>query len=106
MLRARVIGQIWATRKAPGLTGQRLLVLAPRDAEGPSGSLWVAVDTLDARVGDEVLCAFGSGARNVLEPGVRGLPETMSGALGPGAGNRHILCDAAVAQIVDADRRS
>lgn len=86
MLRARVIGEIWATRKAPGLTGQRLLVLAPQGANGPTGSLWIAADVLDAGVGDEVLCAFGSGARNVLAPG----PD-----------NRHLLCDAAIAEIVD-----
>jgi hypothetical protein len=47
--------------------------------------VWVAVDTLAASPGDEVLCAFGSGARNVLRPGPH---------------NRDLLCDAAVAEIV------
>ncbi len=85
MLRARVIGEVWATRKSPGLAAQKLLLLAPLGAGGPTGSVWVAVDTLDAGAGDEVLCAFGSGARNVLRPG----PD-----------NRDLLCDAAVAEIV------
>jgi microcompartment protein CcmK/EutM len=48
----------------------------------------VAVDVLDAREGDEVLVAVGSGARNVLAPG---------------PANRHILCDAAISLIVDGE---
>jgi microcompartment protein CcmK/EutM len=48
----------------------------------------VAIDTLDARDGQEVLIAYGSGARNVLEPGPH---------------NRHVLCDAAVALLLEED---
>jgi len=87
MIRGRVVGQVWATRKAPGLDGRKLLVVAAHDAEGqPTGRLVVAIDVLDAGVGEEVTVAFGSGARNVLRPG----PE-----------NRDLLCDAAVAAIVE-----
>jgi microcompartment protein CcmK/EutM len=43
---------------------------------------------LDASAGDEVTVALGSGARNVLRPG----PE-----------NRDLLCDAAVAAIVEGE---
>jgi ethanolamine utilization protein EutN len=87
MIRGTVVGQVWATRKARGLEGRKLLVVAARDAEGrPTGRLVVAVDVLDAGVGEDVTVAFGSGARNVLRPG----PE-----------NRDLLCDAAVAAIVE-----
>ena len=87
MIRGTVVGQVWATRKAHGLEGQKLLLVAARDAEGrPSGRLVVAVDTLDARAGEDVTVAFGSGARNVLRPG----PD-----------NRDLLCDAAIALLVD-----
>ena len=87
MIRGTVVGQVWATRKARGLDGQKLLLVAARDAEGrASGRLVVAVDVLDARAGDDVTVAFGSGARNVLRPG---------------AENRDLLCDAAVAAIVE-----
>ncbi|HEY5090621.1 MAG TPA: EutN/CcmL family microcompartment protein [Polyangia bacterium] len=87
MIRGTVVGQVWATRKARGLEGHKLLVVAARDAEGhPTGRLVVAVDVLDAGVGEDVTVAFGSGARNVLRPG----PE-----------NRDLLCDAAVAAIVE-----
>ena len=87
MIRGTVLGQVWATRKAPGLDGQRLLVVAERDAEGqPTGRLVIASDVLDARAGEDVTVAFGSGARNVLRAG----PE-----------NRDLLCDAAIAAIVE-----
>jgi microcompartment protein CcmK/EutM len=87
MIRGSVVGQVWATRKARGLEGRTLLLVAARDAEGrASGRLVVAVDTLDARAGEEVTVAFGSGARNVLRPGGE---------------NRDLLCDAAVAAIVE-----
>lgn len=87
MIRGTVVGQVWATRKARGLDGQKLLLVAAQDAEGrPSGRLVVAVDVLDARGGEDVTVAFGSGARNVLRPGPN---------------NRDLLCDAAVAAIVE-----
>ena len=87
MIRGHRVGQVWATRKARGLEGQTLLLVAARDAEGrATGRLVVASDTLDARAGEDVTVAFGSGARNVLRPG----PD-----------NRDLLCDAAIAAIVE-----
>jgi ethanolamine utilization protein EutN len=87
VIRGTVIGQVWATRQARGLDGQRLLLVAVRDAEGaPSGRLIVVTDVLDARSGDDVTVAFGSGARNVLRTGPN---------------NRDLLCDAAIAAIVE-----
>jgi microcompartment protein CcmK/EutM len=87
MIRGTIVGQVWAARKARGLEGRKLLVVAARDAEGrPTGRLVVAIDVLDAGVGEDVTVAFGSGARNVLRPG----PE-----------NRDLLCDAAIAAVVE-----
>jgi microcompartment protein CcmK/EutM len=87
MIRGTVVGEVWATRKARGLDGRKLVLVAARDADGrASGRLVVAVDVLDARTGEDVTVAFGSGARNVLRPG---------------ADNRDLLCDAAVAAIVE-----
>ncbi len=82
MIRGRVIGSVWATRKVAALDGQRLVLVAVDDAD----RVMVAYDTLDAREGQTVLVAVGSGARNVLKPG----PD-----------NRALCCDAAVALIVD-----
>ena len=87
MIRGTIIGSVWATRQAAGLAGRKLVLVAARDAEGrASGRVVVAIDTLDAGAGDDVTVAFGSGARNVLAPP----PD-----------NRALLCDAAVATIVE-----
>ena len=112
MKRGLVVGEIWATRKASGLSGRplKLVVEYPEypgnpdhlDHPGHPGGqaaqpalatlglapLVVAVDTLDVRSGQEVLLAYGSGARNVLVPG----PD-----------NRYELCDAAVAMLIEPE---
>lgn len=102
MKSGRVVGEVWASRRVAGLAGQSLkLVVTGADAAADGAdhetvraddpalawaSLSVAIDTLDARVGQRVLLAYGSGARNVIAPG----PD-----------NRHLLCDAAIALLVD-----
>jgi microcompartment protein CcmK/EutM len=84
MIPGRVIGEVWATRKVSQLDGRRLKLIAVRGQD----QVMVAIDTLDVRDGDEVLIAVGSGARNVLEPG----PD-----------NRKLVCDAAVALLIDGE---
>jgi ethanolamine utilization protein EutN/carbon dioxide concentrating mechanism protein CcmL len=64
MLIAKVIGTTISTIKDPTLTGRKLLILRPADIDGvPFGKPYVAVDTLDAGVGDLVLTAHGSSGR-------------------------------------------
>jgi len=64
MLIAKVIGTTVATIKDEKLVGRKLLVLRPTDEKGvPSGKPYVAIDTLDAGIGDLVLTASGSSAR-------------------------------------------
>ena len=82
MHRGKIIGELWGTRRARGLEGRKLVLVTDGDAD----RVLVAIDTLDGRVGQEALVAFGSGARNVIAPG----PD-----------NRGILCDAAIALLVD-----
>jgi microcompartment protein CcmK/EutM len=84
VIRGQVIGEVWGTRKCAQLEGRRLLLVAVEDAD----RVMVAIDTLDAREGQKVLVAVGSGARNVLQPG----PD-----------NRELLCDAAIALLVDGE---
>jgi microcompartment protein CcmK/EutM len=89
MMRGKVIGQLWGARHVPGLDGQKLLLVAAHDAAGrATGRLVVATDVLDARGGEDVTVAFGSGARNVLKPG----PD-----------NRDLCCDAAIAALVEGE---
>jgi len=64
MLIARVIGTTVSTVKDEKLTGRKLLILRQTDETGSAfGKPYVAVDTVDAGVGDLVLTAAGSSAR-------------------------------------------
>ena len=64
MLIAKVIGTTVSTIKDEKLNGRKLLILRQTDEHGVvSGKPYVAVDTVDAGVGDLVLTAAGSSAR-------------------------------------------
>jgi len=64
MLIARVIGTTVSTIKDPKLAGQKLLIMRQTDEHGEaSGKPFVAIDTVDAGVGDLVLTCSGSSAR-------------------------------------------
>lgn len=60
----RVVGTVVASRKDPKLEGSKLLVVESTDTAGkPKGSRVVAVDSVGAGVGELVLYASGSSAR-------------------------------------------
>ncbi len=64
MLIARVIGTTVSTIKDEKLTGRKLLIVRQTDERGsPIGKPYVAIDTVDAGIGDLVLTAAGSSAR-------------------------------------------
>jgi microcompartment protein CcmK/EutM len=64
MLLAKVVGTVVATRKDERLVSSKLLVARPIDPSGkPEGNYLVAVDTVDAGVGETVLIVSGSSAR-------------------------------------------
>ena len=64
MLVARIIGTVVATRKDPRLVSTKLLVVRPVDPKGNAeGNTLVAIDTVDAGVGETVLVVSGSSAR-------------------------------------------
>lgn len=84
MLLAKIVGTVVATRKDPRLVSNKLLVARPVDPRGkPEGSYLVAVDTVDAGVGETVLIVSGSSAR--MAAGLKDCPV-----------------DAAVIGIIDA----
>ena len=84
MLLAKIVGTVVATRKDPRLVSTKLLVARPIDPRGkPEGGYLVAVDTVDAGVGETVLIVSGSSAR--LAAGMKDCPV-----------------DAAVVGIIDA----
>ncbi|MEA3326615.1 MAG: EutN/CcmL family microcompartment protein [Chloroflexota bacterium] len=64
MLIAKVIGTTVSTIKDKKIVGRKLLILRQTDEKGtPIGKPYVAVDTVNAGVGDLVLTAHGSSAR-------------------------------------------
>ena len=64
MILAKVVGTVVATRKDDRLQNAKLLVSRPMDPSGkPEGAYLVAVDTVDAGVGETVLIVSGSSAR-------------------------------------------
>jgi ethanolamine utilization protein EutN len=64
VLLARIVGTVVATRKDPRLVSNKLLLARSVDPKGkPEGNYVVAVDTVDAGVGETVLIVSGSSAR-------------------------------------------
>lgn len=64
MLLGRVIGTVVASRKEETIEGLKLLVVQACDADGnPTGTTVVAADSVGAGVGEVVLYASGSSAR-------------------------------------------
>lgn len=66
MFVGRVIGELWSTRKDPTLEGKRLLVVEPVDGkldERRFVTPVVAADPVGAKLGEEVVVAFGKAAR-------------------------------------------
>ena len=64
MLLGKVVGTLVATRKEPTLEGLKFLVLRQLDIEGrETGGYRVAADAIGAGLGEVVLYATGSSAR-------------------------------------------
>ena len=64
MVLGKVIGTLVASRKEPTLDGCKLLLVRACDVDGnPTGGMLVAVDAVGAGVGEIVLYASGSSAR-------------------------------------------
>lgn len=69
MLLAKVIGNVVSTIKHPDYMGQKLLVVQPIDPAGkPKGKSMLAMDVVQAGVGDTVLVLDeGGSGRMVME---------------------------------------
>ena len=64
MILGKVVGTVWATRKDEELTGMKLQIVKQVDLDYKLKETFVvAVDTVQAGVGDIVLIATGSSAR-------------------------------------------
>ncbi len=67
MLLAKVIGTVVSTRKEKSLEGVKFLLLRPVDLDGKeSGAGVVAIDAVGAGIGEIVMFATGSSARQTV----------------------------------------
>ncbi|RMG33455.1 MAG: ethanolamine utilization protein EutN [Methanobacteriota archaeon] len=67
MVLAKVVGTLVSTRKEPSMEGLKFLVLRQVDLDGKeSGGFVVAVDAVGCGVGEMVLYASGSSARQTM----------------------------------------
>ncbi len=83
MKTAVIIGTIVATRKDDRLVGKKLLLTQPVDInKKPIGEPFVCIDTVGAGIGEFVMYATGTAARNA-------------------ANNREAPIDAAIVGIID-----
>lgn len=84
MFLGRVVGTVWATKKAESLEGLRLLIIQPFDLRlDPNTAVVVAADTIGAGLDEVVIVAYGRAARLAT-------------------GNVNAALEAAVVGIVDA----
>jgi len=67
----RVVGEVWATRKDPRISGSKLLVIRPQGWYEPAFDTrhLIAVDDVHAGIGDEVVVCLGKPARASLGKG-------------------------------------
>lgn len=67
MIIAKVVGNLWATRKEEALVGSKLMIVQPARLDGETtGECFVAVDSIAAGVGEMVLVTQGSSARKAI----------------------------------------
>ena len=83
MLVARVVGNVVATQKNAKLEGVKLLLVQPLDLRGEArGGTILAVDSVDAGVGDRVLLVQdGKAAQQVLGRGTAAVDAAVVGVV-------------------------
>lgn len=83
MVTAKLIDNIWATRKADSLNGLKFM-MAEIIGGTREGERMIVVDTISAGIGDRVIISTGSAARRML-------------------GDDNVPVDAVVIGIIDED---
>jgi ethanolamine utilization protein EutN len=83
MLVGRVVGNVVATQKNEKLEGSKLLLVQPLDLSGaPRGSEVLAIDGVDAGIGDRVLLIQdGRSAQMILGRGVAAVDAAVIGVV-------------------------
>ena len=83
MVIARVLGNVVSTQKNRKLEGTKLLLVQPLDLEGaPRGASVIAIDSVDAGVGDRVLIVLdGKAAMTALDRGLAAVDAAVVGVI-------------------------
>jgi ethanolamine utilization protein EutN len=83
MLIARVVGNVVATQKNAKLEGAKLMLVQPLDLLGaPRGGTVLAIDSVDAGVGDRVLVVQdGKAAQQALGRGTAAVDAAIVGVV-------------------------
>lgn len=84
MLTAKLIDNVWATRKAESLNGFKFMLAEVIGGGSYDGQRMIVIDTISAGIGDRVIVCTGSSARRML-------------------GNDNLPVDAVVVGIIDED---
>jgi ethanolamine utilization protein EutN len=80
---ARVLGNVVSTQKNRKLEGTKLLLVQPLDLDGaPRGATVIAIDSVDAGVGDRVLLVLdGKAAMTALDRGLAAVDAAVIGVV-------------------------
>lgn len=100
MILGRVVGELWAARRHAGLVGRKLLIVQPHYVYDPPFDVahLVAIDSLGAGPGDDVVVCLGEPARQALRLDAAG----ARGSSQPGYASAVMLpIEATVMAIVD-----
>lgn len=84
MLTAKLIDNVWATRKADTLNGYKFMLAEVIGGGSQDGQRMIVVDNISAGIGDRVIVCTGSSARRML-------------------GDDNLPIDAVVVGIIDED---
>jgi ethanolamine utilization protein EutN len=84
MLTAKLIDNVWATRKADSLNGYKFMLAEVIGGGSMDGQRMIVIDIISAGIGDRVIVTTGSSARRML-------------------GNDNLPVDAVVVGIIDED---
>ena len=83
MVIGRVVGNVVSTQKNRKLEGTKLLMVQPLDLRGePRGATVIAIDSVDAGVGDRVLVVLdGKAAMTALDRGLVAVDSAVVGVV-------------------------
>jgi len=88
MVAAKLIDNVWATRKAESLNGLKFMLAEVLGDD--SGSRMIVADIIGAGIGDRVIVAKGSAARRMLGDDALPIDAAVIGIIDEGCKGREV----------------